>query len=151
MPRLFRLLILACAVVHVAEEFILDWTSWTNQFIAGVTLTQFIFWNVLFLALCVAGVFSPSPILQLSLASLVVLNAFIHLAPSLVLWQYSPGLVSALVLYLPVGVSAYAVSYRRSLATRKEMFLSVPLGAAWMAAPLLYQVLCVFGSRGISP
>lgn len=148
MPRIFRLLILVCAVVHIAEESIFDWTSWASQFVTGVTVTQFIFWNAIFLALCVVGVFSSSPILQLSLAGLVVINAFVHLVPSLVHWQYSPGLVSALVLYLPVGVSAYAVSYRRFLATRRQMFLSVPLGAAWMAVPFIYQVLRVLGSRG---
>lgn len=148
MPRILRLLLLASAIVHVTEETQFNWVSWANQFVGGVTFEQFAFWNALFLVLCIAGVVSSSAVLQLSVAALVVLNAFVHLLPSLIHWQYSPGLISALVLYLPLGASAYVVAHGRSLATRKEMFLSVQLGAACMAAPFIYQVFRVVVSRG---
>jgi hypothetical protein len=138
------LLLLASAIIHVAEETIYDWVLWANQFIEGVTWSQFAFWNTLFLSFCVIGIVSKNIVLQLSLAALVVTNAFIHLMPSLVHWQYSPGLVSALVLYLPAGISAYVIAYQKSLATKKQMLFSIPLGAALMVAPFIYQAFRVF-------
>jgi hypothetical protein len=146
MPRYLNILILVCAVVHVGEEFFFDWVHWAGQFVPGVTVAQFVFWNAAFLALCIAGIALPWVVFRLSLAWLVILNTWIHLAPSLVFWQYSPGLVSALVLYLPVGVFVYAVAYRRAFATPREILLSVPLGAAWMAVPFVYQAFRVLGT-----
>ena len=47
-----------------------------------------------------------------ALGVLVAVNGLGHLAGSLVTRSYSPGLVSGLLLWLPLGVFAIAVGYR---------------------------------------
>lgn len=148
MPRYLSFLILVCAVIHVGEEYVFGWVSWASRYVEGVTVAQFVFINAMFLALCIVGVISSSVVFRLSLAGLIIQNAFVHLVPSLVHWQYSPGLVSALVLYLPVGVYVYITAHRRSFATSKQMLLSALLGAAWMAVPFVYQLFRIRGMRG---
>jgi hypothetical protein len=141
MTLLTSQLIVLCAILHVGEEFFWNWVSWANQFVKGVTLSQFIFWNTLFLLLCILGVFSSSPTFKLSLASLMLFNVLVHLVPTMVRRQYSPGLVSALLLYIPLGIYSYFSAINNSLASSNQIIVSVPLGAIWMLIPFLYQTI----------
>jgi hypothetical protein len=140
------LLIVLCAAIHVAEEYFCGWLAWTAQFVRGVTRTHFVVGNALFLALCVAGVVLPDPAFRLSLAALLLWNALVHLVPTVVRREYSPGVVSALLLYVPLGVHAYAGALHGSMATSRQVIASVPMGLLWMIVPFLYQALRI--SRG---
>ena len=140
-------LIVLCAAIHVAEEYCFGWIAWTGRFIPGVTRTQFVAGNALFLALCVLGVALPSPTFKLSLASLLLFNVVVHVVPTVARRQYSPGVVSALLLYVPLGVHAYASAIHGGLATSRQVVASVPMGLVWMLAPFLYQAVRVSRSR----
>ena len=133
------LLILAFAIIHVAEEYFFDWLSWVRQFTKGISRTQFFVWNSAFVLLCVIGVFYPSPTFKLSIASLLLINVLVHLIPTLIRRKYSPGLASALLLYLPIGTFSYFSAIRHILASSNQVFASIPLGALWMSIPFLYQ------------
>ena len=141
MSNSISLLILLFAIIHVAEEYFFGWLSWVAQFAKGITLPQFIFWNAAFLLLCLFGVFASSPIFKLSLASLLLCNVLVHLVPTVFRRQYSPGLVSAILLYLPLGFFSYFSAVRHTLATTNQVLASIPLGALWMSIPFLYQLV----------
>lgn len=141
MSNSISLLILLFATIHVAEEYFFNWLSWVSQFTNGITLFQFLFWNAAFLLLCVVGVFTSSPVFKLSLASLLLCNVLVHLVPTMLRRQYSPGLVSAIMLYLPLGSFAYFSAIRHTLATNNQVLASIPLGALWMSIPFLYQAI----------
>jgi hypothetical protein len=48
----------------------------------------------------------------IALAALVVLNAGLHLLGSLASGSYSPGLITALALYLPLGIATLRFGWR---------------------------------------
>jgi hypothetical protein len=133
--------LVAAAVLHVAEETCFDWVGWAKRFVKGVTWRQFVFINALFLLLMAAGAFmaTRTPAFALSTAALLFINAWFHIGPSVATRTYSPGLVSALLLYLPLPVLAYARSIRLQGTSLREMVLTFLWGAAWMLFPLLFQ------------
>ena len=133
------LLILAFAIIHVAEEFFLGWLFWIRQFTKGITRTQFFVWNSAFILLCLAGLFYSSATFRLSIASLLLINAIVHLIPTLIRRQYSSGLISALLLYIPIGYYYYFSAIHHTLANNYQILVSIPLGALWMSLPFLYQ------------
>ena len=147
MTTAVSLLIVLCAAIHVAEEYACGWIAWTQQFVPGITRTQFVVGNAMFLALCAAGVVLPYPTFRLSLAALLLWNALVHVVPTVVRRQYSPGDVSALLLYVPLGVHAYAGALHGGMATSRQVIASAPMGLLWMIVPFAYQALRVSRAR----
>ena len=137
----------AIAMVHVWEEYCFGWLAWAQTFVAGVTLAQFFWINALFIALCVIAAVGRSTTLRLSIASLLLLNLCVHLFPTLRFGKYSPGLFSALLLYLPVGVAMHLRAWRFDSATRRQIALSWLLGTGWMMFPFLFQGIRLFYIR----
>lgn len=84
-----------------------------------------------------------SQVLGLSMASLLFQNAIIHSVGSLRLKKYMPGLVTGLVLYVPLSVRAFA-SYRKSPAYRR----STAIGAAVLGTILHSIPFVAFAIRG---
>src|SRR4051812_11952887 len=105
------------AAAHIFEEFVFPggfkaWyaryrpetaTSFTPAFAIGI--------NALLLVGCVSPLLngtSPQSIaLWLTLAALLVGNMGFHARAALKMREYSPGLVTALLLYLPLGVVGF--------------------------------------------
>ena len=129
----------AIAMIHVWEEYRFGWIAWAQTFVAGVTLAQFFWINALFIALCVIAAVGRSITLKLSIASLLLFNLCVHLFPTLRFGKYSPGLYSALLLYLPFGVLMYLNAWYSQSATRRQIARSWLLGAGWMTFPFLFQ------------
>lgn len=73
-----------------------------------------------------------APALSLSSAALVILNAAgFHLGSSILVGAYSPGTMTALVLFIPSGLLAYIGAARDGMLTRRVVILSVALGLLW--------------------
>ncbi|HEX9918450.1 MAG TPA: HXXEE domain-containing protein, partial [Pyrinomonadaceae bacterium] len=101
----------ATYAIHLLEEL---WggegfTAWLAR-VAGVQLSthKFLVWNALALALTALGVWLAARYrrlrwLPLAYAVAFLLNALSHLAASLYTNSYSPGLVSGLLLWLPLA------------------------------------------------
>lgn len=98
-------------LAHLCEEW---WggegfVAWTQHALgAGVSPVRFLVLNgiagPLFLAGTVAGIRSPRFAWCLvAFASLVVLNGLLHALATLAFASYSPGVVTGLLLYLPIG------------------------------------------------
>lgn len=139
-------LALIFAVAHVAEEYFCGWVAWANLYIKGVTITQFVFWNALFIALCIIGIVFQNELVRLSIVTLLLINVFVHLIPSIFKRQYSPGLISALILYLPLGIFTYFVVLNTKLISITNIEISGALAAGFMGMPFLYQMIRLRGN-----
>ncbi len=101
----------ATYAIHILEEWRggEGFTAWMAR-VVGVELSagKFLVWNVFALALMSIGValamrFRHLRWLLLAYGTAFLLNALTHLAASLYTNSYSPGLVSSLLLWLPLG------------------------------------------------
>ena len=134
------------AVIHVVEEFgypggFLDTMRGLNPRIAPlVTVEAAIIINGLFLLLCVLGavVGSRSIVFGLSVASLLFFNALMHIWGAVKARGYTPGVVSGVVLYLPLSLYAYYLAVEMGELTLGGGALSGLLGALYQVVPLGY-------------
>jgi len=135
--------IVVAALAHIAEEYFGGWLNWARRYIPGVTLAQFAIVNAVFVGGCVAAavIGTSNLVLSLSIASLVFINALLHIASALAMKRYTPGLASAVVFYLPLAAYAYYDAARTQQLLLAEGAWAALLGAAWMSVPLVFQAL----------
>jgi hypothetical protein len=117
------LLFPATFLVHIAEEYLggfpARWAELTGLQISGAAFlgANALFW-VLMASASVWILLRPKlGLLVVALATIVTINTVAHTGHALVSASYSPGLVSALVLWLPLAGVAF-VRGRRSLSGR---------------------------------
>lgn len=123
----------AALLVHVAEEALALGTfpAWISR-VAGVDLsmTGFLLANGLALAAMVAGAWlAARPGGGWALAALgaaVLTNAVFHLAGTAAMRSLSPGTVTAVLLWVPLGAAAIAHALRH--ARRREVALGIAVG-----------------------
>jgi hypothetical protein len=137
----------ATYAVHILEEL---WggegfTAWLAR-VAGVELAagRFLVWNALALLLMAAGVwlavrFRHLRWLLLAYGVAFTLNALSHLAASLYTVSYSPGLLSGLLLWLPLGALTL-VPFRKTL-TRRGRRAGLLVGLLMHCVVLLLTLL----------
>lgn len=128
--------------VHILEEFMLDWRDWARAVIkVPVEWADFYVVNALVIVLgMVAANLAPvAPTLALGLAALMIINAiFFHVAPFIATrGRFSPGLVTAVVVMLPVAIGCYAAARRTGVLTSGSALLSLAIGAGLMAMPIV--------------
>ena len=127
--------------LHIAEEYWLRFPSWVSQnFRTFVSNPQFLLLNGVFWLLMVVAVIAilarPSLAwLVVTLAAIVGINAALHLLGSLVTFSYSPGSITAALLYLPLVL--YASRQVRERVPSGLALLAVGLGAAIHAGVML--------------
>ena len=137
------------AVLHVLEEYLYpggfpDFMKKSSPvFVPFVTTTFAILINGLFLVLCILGaLFGASlPVFGLSIGSLLIFNGLTHLGGSLRARRYAPGMISGLLLYIPLGIAAYILFLRSSQLSVLEALLSVFLGIVYQIVPIGYLEL----------
>jgi hypothetical protein len=124
-PGTWAWLFPATYLVHIAEEY---WGApglyvWASSFL-GVNFTARVFLaaNALFFAVMVAAVVLVirrvwDPWVLVALGTVVTINALAHLLGTAVSGAYSPGLVSGVLLWLPLGLTIL-VRARRVLSAR---------------------------------
>jgi hypothetical protein len=106
-------------LLHIGEEWFGDFAVWTEDALRmPVSTTRFIVLNSIvwpsFAVLTVVAIRRPSWWwFVTAFATVVVINAVFHVLGSLATGTYSPGLISALCLYLPVGGYALLDGSRR--------------------------------------
>jgi len=130
-------LVVGAVGAHIIEEYALNFVGWSQQaFNAPISWEDFHVVNagvIVYCAAC-AAIGGRMPAVALSSAALVVLNAIgFHAGASLLTQSYSPGTVSAVLLFAPSGVFAYAIARRAGLLTPRVLILSIGLGLLWHA------------------
>ena len=127
---------------HVVEEYTLDWRDWAIAVLKlPVTWTHFALVNALVVVLGVScsavGWFLPA--YALALPALMLINAtFFHVLPFVTTQgRFSPGLGTSVLLFYPLGVWAFYGAHLDGVLTIQVALLSVLLGAALMASPIV--------------
>jgi hypothetical protein len=135
--------ILGCGILHIAEEYLTGWVPRFQERFPGMTEGKFWIVNALFLLLCWAAVVVnvTVPLFSLSAAALVLVNAVIHIANSVRESRYSPGLITATILYLPVGAVAYLTYAIAGLTPLPVLVGSLLLGIVWMVSVIIPVLL----------
>lgn len=137
-------LLLGASILHVVEESIFDFVGFVRAHspVKDVTMTQFVVINTLFLMLMLfAAIWGGRyPVLVLSGTALVFINAWFHIFPALWMRRYTPGLVTAVALYLPLSTWTYRKIWLmgHDVSVLRVSFL---MGLGWMLVPLIYQGL----------
>ncbi len=130
----------------MVEEYAGGWAKFVNSFhspIGHTTMGAFYLVNGIFILLCVlAALLNASFIIfGLSIAALQFINALIHIGGTVKLRRYNPGVVTAVLLYLPLSIYAYYLSDQAGLLGLTNLVLSVVLGAGWMGLAVLYGIV----------
>lgn len=133
----------AAYAVHILEEFALDWRDWASNVLGlPVEWPDFYVVNaiVVVLGIAAANLAVEAPALALGFPALMLINAVVfHLAPILVTrGRFSPGAITATVLFLPIGSACFVVAGRSGQLSAGTVVAAFVLGAALMAAPILF-------------
>ncbi|MBN1531857.1 MAG: HXXEE domain-containing protein [Spirochaetes bacterium] len=137
---IFRIAV-AVSVVHVLEEYRFHWVAFANRYVPGITPGQFAAVNIVFIAYTVAGAMAGTgcPVFSMSVPALLFINSFFHIVPSLMKRGYTPGLISAILLYIPLSVYAFVRALDEGLLSPAGAVASFALGILCMAMPVLFQ------------
>jgi hypothetical protein len=125
-------------MLHVLEEHILGWHSWarktmnlTMEWDAYVTVEMVI----VVLGAIAAVLAASTPMLALAFGALLLINVtFFHLLPMLVSGgKFSPGVITGVVLFYPIGY----YEYQGSGLPQNTLIWSAVIGAAVILWPVL--------------
>lgn len=108
--------------IHLIEEFAApEWFGAWSERVLGmpVTVQTFLVWNGLGLVtMCVcAAVTLAGPglrWLEIAMALAVLGNAFAHVVLSAMTFTFSPGLITSLLLWIPLGLVRLPIAFRES-------------------------------------
>lgn len=128
--------------LHVVEEYTFDWKGWAIAVIKlPVTWVHFALVNgvVVVLGISCSAVGWTCPAWALSLPALMLINAtFFHVLPFLLTrGRFSPGLGTAVLLFYPIALWAYWGAWQDDILTPGTLALSLLIGAALMASPII--------------
>lgn len=120
--------------LHMVEEFTMGFVEWANLYFGNFNWTQNLIGNSLYMILLITACYlykkDPSKNLWLGMAGVmwVLTNSFIHISATILGGEYSPGVVTATVLYIPCGVYFLIMWGRRGLLNWKNLILSFMVG-----------------------
>jgi hypothetical protein len=128
--------------LHIAEEYVLNWRDWARS-VSGVAVTRGFFFGmnalVIVLGMISAAVADRLPTVALAFPALMLINAtFFHVGAFL--WtrgRFSPGLITAVLLFYPLGIWCFKSAKDAGLLTGARLVGSLGLGAMLMATPIV--------------
>jgi hypothetical protein len=128
--------------VHVLEEYTFDWRNWARAVLGlPVEWSNFYMTNavVIFLGLIQAELASTLTIAALTFGTLMIINAtFFHVLPVILArGRFSPGLVTGVVLFYPIGIAEFVEAHKEGCLSARTGAGALLLGAALMAFPIV--------------
>ncbi len=127
---------------HMVEEFTLGFVEWGDRYFGNFDWTQNLIGNAIFFVClafaCYLYYKNPTKYLWvgMSAAMWVLANSFIHISATILGGEYSPGVVTATVLYIPGGLYFLVKWAGKGLLTWKNAILSFAVGGmAFMLVP----------------
>jgi hypothetical protein len=140
----------ASYLLHIAEEYWGNFPAWIARF-WGVesSLSNFLSWNGGALVMMTVGVIITLRTksyrwLLVSFGTVVLINGLVHALASVLTLSYSPGLVSGLLLYVPLG--AFTLRRARAKVNRRTFRAGVIVGTLMHVV----VVLLAFGFARLS-
>jgi hypothetical protein len=135
----------ACYAVHVIEEKMLGWRSWAKAAIhLDLPWSDFYVVNAaaITIGIACAMVGWQEPAFALAFPALALINAiFFHIAPTLIQRRISPGIITAIVIQIPVGIWVFVGADRDGVLSAGNVVLAVIIGALLMATAVVFPKL----------
>jgi hypothetical protein len=130
--------------LHMLEEYMYDWRGWVGKVLElPVEWNEFYLVNafVIILGVSCAAIGWRKPEMALSFPAFMLVNATLfHIVPVLLTQIFSPGLFTAVILFLPVALWAYYGAWKDKVLTIKSAAISGVLGFLMMFFPIVLQV-----------
>jgi hypothetical protein len=144
MPYVFWVF-LAASLVHIGEEyffpggFVQIMQKLNPRWAPAITVPFTVTVNLLFILLVLVGaiVGETSLVFSLSIAALLFLNGIAHLVGTIFTRHYVPGLISGLILYIPLSITAFHTYVCSGRVDLESILFSILLGIAYQLIPLI--------------
>jgi hypothetical protein len=120
--------------VHMVEEFSFGFVEWADRYFGSFDWTQNLIGNFMFFVCVTTACYlyrrDPARYLWagMSAAMWILANAFLHISCTILSGEYSPGVVTATVVYVPGGLFFLAMWGRQGLLTFRNIAVSFVLG-----------------------
>jgi len=118
-----------------------DWKTWANRVLhLPVDWPDFYVTNLLVIVLGIvaAQIGWKLPVISLAFPALMIINAiFFHIAPFVVTKKFSPGLISAVLIFLPLGSWLFYGAYEDGVLKTLTTVSAFALAAGLMACPIV--------------
>ena len=145
---------LAASIIHMGEEYFLPggfmdvMKNLNPKFAPFINAPSAIIINGLQLLLCVIVIMvGIKPIIfSMSIAGLLFFNGLMHIMACIRQKGYSPGVVSGVLLYIPLSVYAYYHFILSGQLMAEGMILTGLLGLIYQAVPIAYFALASWKS-----
>ena len=101
--------LLVAAVMHLIEEYVYPggFLRWIRSAIGfGPNAVEAAVINALFLWFIATPLFETSPVLSASAPALLLTNGAMHVVGSILTKRYSPGVITSVLLFFPLGTYA---------------------------------------------
>lgn len=129
--------------VHMMEETIYDWHGWVRRVLKlQAEWSEFYLVNafVIVLGVSCAMIGWRCPAAALSFAAFMLVNAILfHILPVLLTRIFSPGVITATLIFLPVGTWVYYSAWQDGALSAGAAAISSVLGFVMMLFPIVLQ------------
>lgn len=127
--------------LHIMEEHTLNWLQWARStFKIDFSWADFYVTNsiVVVAGISLAMVGWRMPEASLAFPAVALVNAvFAHIGPTVIQRRFSPGTITAVVLFLPIGAWSYLGAYLDGVLTVRAAIVSLIAGVLLMAYPFV--------------
>ena len=129
--------------LHMIEETIYAWHGWVRAVLKVPAE-----WSEFYMVNAVVGLLGVScamigwknPTLSLIFPVFMLVNAILfHIAPVIVTRRFSPGLFTAVILFLPIASWCYIAASRAGVLTTSAIVISGLAGFIIMMMPIVFQ------------
>jgi len=140
-------LIAAAFVLHVTEEWLGGFPQWLARIVSRPLPDEaFFIINGVVLVLIVAGIRAAARDesngwIAVTIATIALVNTAVHVAGAILVRGYAPGLISAAILYVPLGALTMIRAFDQ--APRAQLFRGIAAGLLLHAAlfPIVFAVI----------
>ena len=130
--------------LHMLEEYEYNWRDWVGRVLGlQVEWNEFYLVNafVIILGVSCAAIGWRRPEMALSFPSFMLVNVILfHIVPVLITQHFSPGLFTAVVLFLPIAGWAYYEAWADEVLTARTGVVSGVFGFLMMMFPIVLQI-----------
>jgi hypothetical protein len=132
---------MAAYAAHILEEYTLDWRNWSRAILGlPVEWSDFYVTNAVVMALGIAQAMLARtlPVAVLAFAGLMLINGFfMHVVQMIrTKGRFSPGVITAVVFFLPLGSATYNHAIENGLADIRIAAAGLVLGGLTLAFPI---------------
>lgn len=140
---------LAASMIHMGEEYFypggfMDVMKRLSPKLAPlVTVPMAVIINGLQLLLCFVAIAIGKNALafSMSVAALLFINGLMHIMGCVRVKGYAPGVITGVLLYMPLSVYGYYLSISSGQLTLNGVIVTVVLGLLYQAVPISYLAL----------